>query len=326
MLAPVQGLAAAPAAAPAPALRVARRRLYILPTRAGVLILLGLATMLLGSINYSSSLGYMLTFWVAATVLVSMFHTHRNLLGLTLLPGRARPTFVGELAVFDLTLVEPGNVARHGVMLRYQPATADAEHDRDTTESLVRTSVPRAGRVRLGLAARATRRGRLRLSRVTLATRYPFGLFRAWSVLDIDLSVLVYPRPLGSAPLPLPGGTGTAEARRGVTGNDEYSGLRNYQVGDSLRHVHWKLAARSVDLPVKTFDGSPGGDLSLDFDQAPGGVEARLSQLTRWVLEADRLGLRYALRVPGAEQPVAAGEPHTQRCLTLLALHGRGGD
>ena len=41
-------------------------------------------------------------------------------------------------------------------------------------------------------------------------------------------------------------------------------------------------------------------ELVLDLDSAgPGGLETRLSQLCRWVLDADRDGVRYGLSLPG---------------------------
>ncbi len=53
---------------------------------------------------------------------------------------------------------------------------------------------------------------------------------------------------------------------------------------------------------------------------APAGVEARLSRLCAWVLQADRLGLDYGLRLPGNEVRPGSGEAHKRRCLEALAL------
>ncbi len=51
-------------------------------------------------------------------------------------------------------------------------------------------------------------------------------------------------------------------------------------------------------------------------------TEARLSQLAAWVVEAERSGLPYGLRLPGMEIPPACGAAHRHACLKALALYG----
>src|SRR3569833_4685129 len=58
-----------------------RRRLYILPTRAGLGFLVLLLFMLIAGLNYANSLALFLTFLLSGFVLVSMQLCHRNLLG-----------------------------------------------------------------------------------------------------------------------------------------------------------------------------------------------------------------------------------------------------
>lgn len=68
---------------------VVRRRIYILPTGFGLLYALLVFGMLLGSMNYSNSMGFMLTFLLGALFLLAMHHTHRNILDLVVERGRA---------------------------------------------------------------------------------------------------------------------------------------------------------------------------------------------------------------------------------------------
>ena len=51
-----------------------------------------------------------------------------------------------------------------------------------------------------------------------------------------------------------------------------------------------------------------------------GDLETRLSRLTAWVLQADRLGLDYGLRLPGKEIAMGHGAAQRRRCLEALAL------
>src|SRR4030088_3004323 len=74
-------------------LTLSRRRLYILPTRAGVGFGLLLVLMLVAGLNYANSIALFLTFLLTGFVLVSMHQCHRNLLGVQLITASAQPTF-----------------------------------------------------------------------------------------------------------------------------------------------------------------------------------------------------------------------------------------
>ena len=170
----------------------------------------------------------------------------------------------------------------------------------------------------------AERRGWLLPERITVDTRFPVGLLRAWSYIQPDMRCLVYPKPDdGLLPLPEPSG-GTGEKRVASGGSDDFAGLRAYQVSDSPRHIHWKAAARGQGLQTKVFSGHAAAELWLDWNQLPIDLdlESKLSRLTRWVLSADREGLRYGLRLPGLELAPDTGESHRLACLRELALHG----
>lgn len=294
--------------------RIHRRRLYILPTRGGAWFGLLLFTMLLGSMNYSNSLGFALTFLLGGLVLVAMHHTHRNLLNLTVRAAPVAPVFAGQPALLAVVLHNPAGQSRLAVAVAADD-TVDAQDD-------AVTDIPAGGDAicRLSLTTRA--RGRLPLPRLKISTLFPMGLFRAWTWIRLDQSVLVYPRPAGRAPLP-PASPGLVEgADRHRTGREDFAGLRRYGRGDPPRLIHWKSYPRTGTLMVKQFDDPRQETLWLDFAMVTGGgVEPRLSQLTRWVQEADRRGLVYGLRLPGAEIPPDRGAPHRDRCLRSLALY-----
>ena len=81
--------------------------------------------------------------------------------------------------------------------------------------------------------------------------------------------------------------------------------------------------ARGQDILVKRFSGSGSQQLRLHWDDTRqlGDIESRLSQICRWVLEAERYGLRYSLTLPGMELPLDGGPEHRHRCLEALALY-----
>ncbi|MDI1245405.1 MAG: DUF58 domain-containing protein, partial [Rhodoferax sp.] len=61
-----------------------QRNVYILPTRAGLMLGVTLLVLLVASINYQLNLGYLLTFLLAGCALVGMHVGHGTLRGLSL--------------------------------------------------------------------------------------------------------------------------------------------------------------------------------------------------------------------------------------------------
>lgn len=295
------------------AIFLAQRRVYILPTRHGVVFGLALVLMLIGSINYQLSLGYVLTFVLAGTGLVSMLHTYRNLAHLYVSAARVDPVFVGDQARFRLHLENPNAYDRTALWLR-------------TGESAVAADVGARGSATVQLPVGAPRRGYLQLPRVTVETRFPLALFRAWSYVQPAARALVYPRP-DDAPLPpaqLIPDTGAAVSA-GI-GADDFAGLRPYQPTDSPRHIAWKSVARGNGMLTKVFAGRGAEELWLDLAALPPALdlEQKLSRLAGWVLHAEREGYAYGLRLPDKTLSPAHGPAHRDDCLKALALHEPG--
>jgi uncharacterized protein (DUF58 family) len=287
-----------------------QKRVYILPTRPGLAFAMALAVMLIGSINYNLSMGYILTFLLGSMAMVAILHTFRNLVHLRFTPGRVDPVFAGETLWFELYVENRSGYERCSISLWHEgkPTRCDVPSQRGITVSL---------------PVAAQKRGWLMPGRVTVDTRFPVGLLRAWSYIRPDMHGLVYPKPDdGLMPLPDPSG-GAGEKRVAGGGSDDFAGLRPYQPSDSPRHIHWKAAAREQGLQTKVFSGRATAELWLDWNQLPESMdlESKLSRLTRWVLAADQDGLRYGLRLPGVVLAPETGEPHRLACLRELALY-----
>jgi uncharacterized protein (DUF58 family) len=287
------------------------RRVYIVPTRLGWVFGATVAILLVGSINYALSLGFALTFLLAGMGLAGMVHTARNLARIAVSTGRAEPVFAGETAQFRLYLDARADFERPAILARHLGSGAQLVVD-----------IPPGALAEVVLAVPAPARGWLPLGRVMLETRFPLGLFRAWSYVEPDARCLVYPRPERSQ-LPPPSAEAAAGALRSpVPGNDDFAGLRGYQLSDSPRHVAWKAVARSGDMLTKQFTGEAAAELWLDWRALPAlAVEARLSRLAGWVLAADRGGASYGLRLPGTEIAPGRGDAQRAACLQALALY-----
>jgi len=297
------------------AIVLAQRRVYIVPSRLGLLFGGALAILLVGSINYALALGFALTFLLAGMGIAGMVQTVRNLVHLSVRAGRCDPVFAGDAAGFRLHLDNPRGFDRPEILLRHLASGAQRTVD-----------VPANASVDPLLAVPAAKRGWLPLGRVMLETRFPLGLFRAWSYVEPDSRCLVYPRP---DPSPLPAHAASEQsggARSHAQGSDDFSGLRAYQLSDSPRHVAWKSVARNEEMRTKQFAGEAQADLWLDLAALQAGldIEARLSRLAGWVMAAERAGARYGLRLPGSELAPDQGDAHCAACLRALALYEAG--
>ena len=291
--------------------RLERRRLYILPTRAGLAFAGLLLLMLIAGMNYANSLALFLTFLLGAFALVVMQQCHRNLLGTEVISCLAPAVFAGGSGAVHVTLASGGGEARP----RLEGALAEG--------ALSVASLPAGGRRRLELPLPATARGIVRLERVRLATAYPFGLFRAWTWMHTPIEMLVYPRPRGA--LPMPGYAGRRSGTRSLpgAGADEWAGLRPFRDGDSPRQVDWKAYAREAPLLVKEYAQGESELRMFEFASlAPRDVETRLSQLARWVVDAEARGERYGLILPALRLAPDRGPAHRHRCLAALATFG----
>lgn len=290
-----------------------QRRIYILPSRQGFGFAFLLVLMLLGDINYNLSLGYVLTFLLATTAGMTMLHAFRNMAQLEIHAGYVESVFAGEQARFVFHFNNPGKLDRYQIHLH-----DDAGHH-TVFDLPAQRSTP------VELAIPAPRRGWLDSGRLTLYTRYPLGLFYAWTYIHFDVRCLVYPKPAAPQSLP-PASQQEGVGKIATTGDEDFAGLRNYVAGDAMPRIAWKALAREQGLQVKQFSAFEGQELWLDWSQLPNiAQERKLELLTRWVLDADAQGLMYGLRLPDSETSQLSPQrstAHKAECLRRLALFG----
>jgi uncharacterized protein (DUF58 family) len=296
-----------------PPLTLQARRIYILPTASGAAAAALLFLMLLAGMNYDNSLALMLCFMLCGVTLVSMHECHGMLSGLKLLRAEVDNTFAGQLGDLQLYFENEQRRARSGLTLRSPGCVPSYFHLAPGGTQMVR------------LAFQAGARGRQRIDRLELSSSAPLGLFRAWTWLHLPLDAIVYPVPAGTRSLPARGGNELRGAWRSrVTGDEEWAWLRPLQYGDPPRSVAWKSYARGAPLLVAHYDAPAGARRVLDFTQLQGlPLEQRLSQLTKWVLDCERLGETYGLRLPQQTLSPGHGIAQQRACLEALGLYGQ---
>ncbi|GAB4214986.1 MAG: DUF58 domain-containing protein [Rhodoferax sp.] len=293
--------------------RLTQRNVYILPTGAGWMLGLTLAVLLLASINYQLNLGYALTFLLAASAVASMHVSHANLRDLVLNLIAPDAIFACAAGIFYVEVQNPLQRARYGLSLGLADA-GDA--------AAVGFDLGAQASTRCALSWTPTQRGLQALPPLRAHSLFPLGTFRVWTLWRPATPVCVYPQPEAHPP-PLPWGydEGAHPGARTQRTEGEPDGVRAYRVGDPLKRVIWKKAAKTGALV--SHDSAPSQSQTLWLTLASTRLSAREAQLSRlcaWVLQADRLGLRYALQIGASTIDADHGLAHRARCLRALAL------
>lgn len=285
-------------------IKLSRHRIYVLPTRFGLLYSAVLLTMLIGALNYNNNPALLLTCLLGAASYQSVFQAFGMLNRLELHGVSAQPCHAGDPLQVKLLFHIDGR-RRRG--LRLQMADREAVFNLDDDgAATIETPAPQ--------------RGWQRLPRMRLSSEYPFGLFHVWSWLNPDFAALIYPRLETDAP-PLPLAGSEIAARTVRKSGDELVALREYRPDDPRRNIAWKASARHDRLLVKEFELPRGHEIVLDYALLHGlPHEARISRLSRWVCEAEIEQRPYALHVPEKALGPAIGPAHRHACLRELAL------
>ncbi len=285
-------------------------RIWVVPNRNAIGLFAVLGGMWYAGVTQSNGAAYLLCFVLASVAAVSTIHAWANLKGVTIEADGIQAVFVGE--EIHVPLRASSARAREHFGIRAVPLSGGT--------AAIFPSLPRQGAVADIMRARAVQRGSFATLAVRIESRFPLGFFTARRKIQLAARHYVYPAPIGSRPLPV----SLAPARVGRDGTrtegDDFGGVRAWRTGESQRHIDWKAAARGQPLLIKQWSGDADTTVLLDWeslaDLAP---EARLSQLARWVVQAERGGCQYALRLPGISLPSMRGEAHYHACLRRLA-------
>ena len=288
---------------------LASRRIYILPTRPGVIYAAIVFTMLLGSMNYNNNLGFAMTFLLTGIGIISIYHCHRNLADVGLQFTGSQPAFAGESVRFNFVIENRSPYTRDQLRFGYdgrqEICNRLAENERQQVS--VRIDSPR--------------RGWLGLPRLLISTRYPLGLFRAWAWINMDVKEVVYPQPAPVAQQPSTSSGGHATAGHKTPGDDDFTGLKNYQIGDPPKRIAWKVFARTGETLITEYHGGAHDLIWIDWNDYPTiDPEKRLSLLVRRILDTEAAGIAWGFRMPGRVIGPDRGATHQHECLQALAL------
>jgi len=306
-----------------------REAIRLRPT--GLWIVFGpiLMCMLFAAINYSNNLVYAVLYLVASLCFVSIFHTWRNLATLRVEHVRIHSAFAGEDVQVEIYLSAPAGKPVFGLnFARVGEDTGLLQRPAPLTSQGGRSWRIHAGDSHsVSVVFPAPRRGMYRFEMLLVRSAYPFGLFSANFRVPIDAVYYVYPKPKGKDDWPALHPSGENSSAFSPRPGDDFSGVRAYMPGESLRHIDWKAYARGRPLSVKQFTGGDGQELWLDAgEMARAPLEDRLSQLALWIVNAEKAEIPYALKLGRTTLPMGLGLDQSRRALEALAVAGIGSE
>lgn len=284
------------------------RHVFVMPTRFGTSFGFLLVFMLLGGLNFNNNMALMLVFLVGAMTQMTSFLAYRNLVGLRVDSVVAEPVFCGDNAKYKVYISNPGSQKRYTLTAGFRQVQDCHDFEPGSNEALT-------------LCMASHKRGWLQMPDFRLETRFPLGLFKAWSWIFPASRCLVYPAPAKNfPPLPVSGEGESGQARKGD--GEQVHGLRKYQQGDSRHRIAWRASARHDKMYSLEMEVPRDEACELNWDILSGhDAESRLSILTAWVLAAEQQQLAYSVKTPHESIDTGQGPDQRARCLQLLALY-----
>ena len=318
--------------------------IHLRPTQHAWTLGLILASMIAAAASYQSNAAWFLALLLSGVILASILHMLRNIHMIRLRSAATPAFFVGDDAYLQVLMENTGNLNLWALNISVAGEAS----------SVFLSNLPPRGNTIVDVPIGQRPRGRWHVKDVLVTSTWPLGIIAVWKRMRVDATGIVYPKPIGKdliesivakgmgvgetpgrkgvSPTPItnnglnseaigvaPGGGGT-----GKEGSDDFDGHRRYSSGDSPRHIDWKAVARGRPIMVKLYKGGSGGKGAhlFDFNKMAGlPVEARLSQLARWIIDAEQQNLPYALKLPMCEFSVRCGAIQREQCLEALALY-----
>ena len=284
------------------------RHIFVLPTTFGWGFGVMLAFMALGGLNFNNNMALMLVFLLGTIAQLTTLIAYRNMSGLRIESIQSDPVFCGENARFRVFVGNRDERQRFAIHAGFKSPQDCKDFNLNSSDYFC-------------LHQPTSSRGWFEMPSFRLETRFPLGLFKAWSWIFPKSRCMVYPSPAKNAPA-LPK-SGHGHSGRAIKGDgDQLHGLRKYQAGDSKQRVAWRASARHDELYSLEMETPREESCQLDWNLLhEAGAEARLSILTAWVIAADHKQLSYCLILPGEMVEVGSGADHRSKCLELLALY-----
>lgn len=276
------------------------KQIFMIPNRYGFVAITLFIVFSLVAATYSNNLLFLLAFIHVSFLLISILQTARNLRHIEVSAVQIPSGFPGETVAVRVLLLQKSKSLKTGLYLRCEKS-----------EQLIPEFAAKDQKVLTLSLELPQKRGEHFLQRLRLSTESPYGLFYGWLYFKVSTPYYVYPKPLGH---PLP-------QNQTSLGADEFSGLKQYQTGDSPQRISWKHSAKTDQLLLKEFKESQGVSCLLNWEDCSQTTdEEKLQQLARWIVDCETRQSSYQLIVPGIPTRGSFDRGHSHLHQSLLSL------
>lgn len=294
-------------------------RFSLRPTRLGVTFLGLILLTLIGCINYSLSLGFLLTFLLGGLWILTSTQASRALGGLNVKIYPPSELTAGKSGVIGLQIQQENVAGTLLILSKFQQGDIDQSNYRLNQ----RFYVSKGELIHTDFILPVLVRGPLRLSDWKVICFDHLGLWQASAILPTDeLTALVYPALEISPPVPTSlSAHGQEDSHKRSKGQEDFAGVRPYASGDTPRLISWKHVARTGTLMTREFDAPNGQAIHIDWQATSNAqhTEKRLSRMAAWIQQARQDDQAFAFTLPNQVLALAKGEKQVNTALQALA-------
>ncbi|WP_289030723.1 DUF58 domain-containing protein [uncultured Paraglaciecola sp.] len=311
------------------------KSIFIFPSKFGALFIGLCGLLFLLGTNYQNNLMLLLCYFLVSIFLVSLLASYINFAKIHLQMGKTSEVFVGDNLHFPMWLNADQKTLQPNGLINFKFKSEKIKINIDKSLSSNGNQIDGnnfTNPVTLNLLC--PKRGKVNLSRVSVECFYPLGLYRCWTHLSFPNNIIVFPKPI-PCDITLAEKSLNESGESGKTcqqslGQDDFSHLKSYQLGEPLNHVAWKQLAKGRGMVSKQFasEDSQIGWLSLKHTAASVGLsqaemlESKLGKLCYQVTELSRKNQVFGLDLGKTKIAPSSGMEHRQSCLTALATYG----
>jgi uncharacterized protein (DUF58 family) len=320
------------------------RNIFIFPAKFGAFFLFLCALLFLLGTNYQNNLMLLLCYFLLSVFLVNLLASYINFARIHLQIGKCSEVFVQDNVHLPLWLnansqdpTMPSGLLNFRFKLSKDTAKVKKISSSNNTQVDLDTLTNP-----VTLSFKCAQRGKLNLPRITVESFYPLGLYRCWTHLAFTHSIMVYPKPIPCVIKlqvnPQTETKGTGQQANPLSGHDDFSHLKPYQLGEPLRHVAWKQLAKGRGMVSKHFSSETNQVgwliLSNEFknnanrlltQQQREKLELALSHLSYQVIELSRTDQTFGLDMGAQSIAPNSGASHRKACLNALAVFALNG-
>lgn len=279
------------------------KRIYMIPNRFGLALSFIFIFFTVTGAHYSNNLIFLFAFIIVSFLLIAILQTAKNVRGLMIVKSHIQAGFPGEISKADLLVENQKSISQFGLYVQIHKQKNSAIVHEIQAKDKLWISQP---------FLLPAKRGLFEFDKIKVSTQVPYGLFYGWRYVYKKNVVVVYPKPHGIS----------KNYATATNKGSDFSGLKQFVTGDTIARISWKHSAKRDELLLKQFKEDEPEVKIFDINDCPQSeLEAQLSQLALWVVDAEKGQKSYGLKLDDLSIKAGRGTTHMHECLYQLGIY-----